>query len=134
MEYVVKALAIAGLAASFALKINRIMVNRFGEGAVKFLIPLVEEVLKTGSARLFGFSVPVIHLGFGLYEAGYDLLANPGTGTKRWLAALLALIGHGLFGWVTWQLMTLTGSLVLAAASACTAHVFWNMVVLVMKR
>ncbi|NLY51358.1 MAG: hypothetical protein GX063_00420 [Firmicutes bacterium] len=134
MEYMVKALAVAGLAAFCAFKINRVMVNRFGEGAVKFLIPLAEEGLKTGSALLFGFSVPVVHLGFGLYEAGYDLLANPGAGIKRWMAALLAIMGHGLFGWVTGQLIKLKGSPILAVGSAYAVHVVWNIIVLIMKR
>ncbi len=131
----VKELAAAGIAALLALKINRAMVNRFGEGAVKFLIPIGEEGLKTGLALLFGLSVPVVHLSFGLYEAGYDLLANPGSGsTKRWTAALLAITGHGLFGWVTWQLIRLKGSIILAAVSASAVHVVWNIIVLIIKR
>ena len=95
----------------FSLKINRVLMRRFGEHAVQFLIPLAEEAIKTGSAVLLQFSVVSIHLGFGLCEAGYDLIANPEVGSaKRLGAALLAIAGHGLFGWITWLLMELVGS------------------------
>jgi hypothetical protein len=135
MGYMLKALAVAGAAALFALRVNRIMAAGFGEGAVRLLIPVVEEGLKTGSALLFGLSVPVVHIGFGLYEAGYDLLANPGVGrTRRWLAAFLAIIGHGIFGWLTWWLLWSKGSAILALALACTVHCLWNATVLGIKR
>ncbi len=135
MEHAAKALAVAGSAAFLALKINRVLMRRFGEHAVQFLIPLAEEAIKTGSAVLLQFSVVSIHLGFGLCEAGYDLIANPEVGSaKRLGAALLAIAGHGLFGWITWLLMELVGSVFFAVAAAYMVHVLWNLVVFNIKR
>ena len=50
----IKAIAVSGLAALFAYVLNRSMVARAGDRAVKLLIPLVEEGLKTGLLGPFG--------------------------------------------------------------------------------
>jgi hypothetical protein len=127
----IKATAVSGLAALFAYGLNRLMVARAGDRAVKLLIPLVEEGLKTGLALAFSVSVVTVHVGFGTYEAIYDIVANQGVGKgKRWFAALLACLGHGLFGWLTLFLLELRLSSILAIVLVSAVHGCWNILAL----
>ena len=127
----IKAMAVSGLAALFAYVLNRLMVTRVGDGAIKILIPLLEEGLKTGLALAFPIPVLTMHIGFGIYEAIYDILANPGVGGgKRWVAALLALLGHGLFGWLTLFLLELRLPGILAIVLVGAVHGCWNILAL----
>lgn len=127
----IKAIAVSGLAALFAYVLNRSMVARAGDRAVKLLIPLLEEGLKTGFALALSVSVVAVHIGFGAYEAIYDILANQGvSGGKRWFAALLAFLGHGLFGWLTLFLLELRLSSILAIVLVSAVHGCWNILAL----
>jgi len=127
----IKVIAVSGLASLFAYGINRWMVGKLGDRAVKLLVPIGEEGLKTGFALVFRVSVPITHLGFGVYEAIYDISANPGVDRgKRWLAALLALLGHTLFGWLTWFIIDLGWASILAILLVGIVHGCWNMVAL----
>ena len=123
----IKAMAISGLAAFLAYAVNRLMVARCGEWAIKFLVPIIEEGLKTGLSLGFAVSIPAIHSLFGIYEAGYDLAANPGARPQeKWLAALAACVGHGVFGGVTWLLLARGLGAVSSIGMVGILHGLWN--------
>lgn len=124
-------MAISGLAAFLAYAINRWIVARYGEWTIKLLVPAMEEGLKTGLAIVFGGPLVAIHILFGIYEAGYDLVANPGVRVQnRWLAALAAAIGHGVFGTVTWVLLARGLNPLLGIGVVTLVHGLWNAFVL----
>jgi hypothetical protein len=128
---IIKAMVVSGLAAFFAYMINRVMVSVSGDGAIKLLVPIVEEGLKTGLALAFTVSLPIVHMSFGIYEAIYDILANPGVGrSKRWLAAVLAFSGHSIFGWLTWVFLDLGLASVFAIVLVGIVHGCWNIAAL----
>lgn len=124
-------MVVSGLAALIAYAMNRLIVSVFGDGAVRLLVPIVEEGLKTGLALTFAVSLPIVHMSFGIYEAIYDVLANRGVGrSRRWLAALLAFLGHSIFGWLTWFFLELGLVSVFAIVLVGTVHACWNIVAL----
>ena len=126
-----KAMAISGLTAFLAYAINRWIVDRYGEWAIKLLVPAVEEGLKTGLSIAFGGSLIATHILFGIYEAGYDLVANPGVKVRnRWFAALAALTGHGIFGAITWLLLARGLDPLLSVGIVGLVHGLWNAFVL----
>ncbi len=124
-------IAVSGIAAFFAYIINRLVVIISGDGAVKLLVPMVEEGLKTGFALGFAVPVLIVHMGFGIYEAIYDILANPGVSRgRRWLAALLAFSGHSIFGWLTCFFLDLGIMSIVVIVLVGTVHGCWNIVAL----
>ncbi|NLJ86147.1 MAG: hypothetical protein GX322_06875 [Firmicutes bacterium] len=126
--HMIKAVGISGLAAFLAYAINRLMVITYGERAVKFLIPALEEGLKTSLSLFFQVEIPVVHAFFGAYEALYDLAANPGSRpARRWLAAVAALVGHGLFGYLTWILLEHEFHALIAVGIVGLLHCLWNL-------
>ncbi len=126
-----RVIAVSGLAALFAYTLNRLVVARSGDSAVKLLVPVMEESLKTGFALAFAVSVPLVHMGFGMYEAVYDFFANPEVGKhRRCLAALLAFLGHAIFGWLTWVVLELRLAALLAIMVVGAMHICWNTLVL----
>ena len=126
-----KAMVLSGLAAFLAYVINHWVVGRYGEKAIKFAVPLIEEILKTGVALMFRGPLVIIHIGFGLYEAVYDLVANPqALPGERLFAAFAALMGHGIFGGTTLLLVTLGLNPALSAGLVGLVHGLWNNYVL----
>ncbi|MFY9174465.1 MAG: hypothetical protein WAO24_03870 [Peptococcia bacterium] len=119
---------LAGIAAAvIAWLINRFLVNKGGERAVIWLIPPVEEILKTGSALLLGALLPLSHGVFGLLEAVYDYVVSP-----RWgfWAGLSSIITHFLLGWATVFIYGLYHSWILSVAVATLLHILWNFIVI----
>lgn len=93
------------------------------------LSPALEEILKTLSAYYFAADILVTHLVFGLIEAVYDWVQTRGQGVT---AALLSVIGHGLFGGVTFFTAQSAGIYV-GLAAGIVIHLIWNTVMVRLK-
>lgn len=113
------------LAAIISWIANTYLVRYRGDAAVLFYIPPLEETVKTGSAVLFSTSIPLVHLVFGLIEAVHDYLAS-----SRWgvFAGVLSILGHGLFGLITYVIYFFTYSWIFSILTASIIHIIWNIV------
>jgi len=117
---------LAGLtAAALAWSFNRYLVAKGGDRAVIWLIPPLEEILKTGAAIGIGTAVPLVHGVFGLLEAIHDYWASP-----RWgfWAGLSSIGSHYFFGWATLLSYRLWGSWLLAILLVSAAHILGTLV------
>ncbi|MCK8826757.1 hypothetical protein MWH25_03230 [Natroniella acetigena] len=112
-------LLIAMVVALLAFMINRQFVIKFGNQTILYLIPLVEEVLKSGGFYLLGGNLILVHLGFGIIEGVFDYLDST-------LAAILAIISHLLFGYLTLFILEQTGQLLLGIVIVGLVHSYWN--------
>jgi hypothetical protein len=121
------------LALTFAYLVNRWGIERFGLAEVVWLGPVVEEFGKTVFAWLVGAVIWPVHIGFGAFEAFWDIRTG---GTHRHAAALASIIGHTVFGGLTaWglkQFASLWGGILIGM----TAHILWNsyVILFVVKR
>jgi hypothetical protein len=118
---------IAGtLAGGIAYLVNRQVVQRMGPVAISSVIPVVEEVLKTGLAIILGASILGTHFIFGIIEGIYDYLTG-GKG-KTW-AGVISVVSHFVFGLVT---LTVSGSLGIlpAVVLSTTIHAGWNAIII----
>jgi hypothetical protein len=86
----------------------------------------LEESLKTGVAFFFGADILVTHIAFGLIEAVYDWWQSRERGK---VAAILSVVGHGLFGWITVAVTGMTG-IYIGLAAGIISHLVWNTVML----
>ncbi len=113
------------LAAGVAWVMNRFVVKYLGEAAIIWVIPWLEEVIKTSMAIFSGASLILTHGFFGLVEAFHDYLASP-----RWgmLAGFFSIMSHWFYGWVTVVLYEQTSSWLVGLFCAGVLHVFWNYV------
>jgi hypothetical protein len=117
----------AGLLASLIAWIgNRLLANRSGTRLVTILVPLWEEMLKTGSAFLLGAPIFWTHAVFGMVEAINDFLQSP----KGIVAGLAGLVGHMFFGYLTTTVYLVTGSPVAGLLTGMAAHMGWNLLVI----
>ncbi|KJS85668.1 MAG: hypothetical protein JM58_07995 [Peptococcaceae bacterium BICA1-8] len=113
----------AGLLAAFVAWIfNRYVVNRWGDLAVAYIVPIAEEILKTFIAIILGASIFYAHFSFGVIEAIWDMKAN----TKGFRPAILSLLTHSFFGLITIYTFQLTGLLILGIIISTTTHIIWN--------
>ncbi len=113
----------AGLAALFAISINRAAVRGWGRPAIVLMVPLIEEGLKTGLGLAAGASLLGAHLLFGVFEAIYDGAIDP---RRQVSLALSSILGHLLFGGITVLSLWLSGSPYLSIGAAVLAHCGWN--------
>ncbi|WP_027339791.1 hypothetical protein [Halonatronum saccharophilum] len=112
-----------GILASFlAFIINRYLVFNFGNKVIVYLIPLLEEVLKSGLYYIFGSSLILTHLIFGIIEGIFDYLDSR-------VAALTAVISHLLFGYITIYIWDLVGNLLVGVLVTILVHTIWNYLV-----
>ncbi|OCL25751.1 hypothetical protein U472_15635 [Orenia metallireducens] len=108
-----------GLLASFlAFIINRYLVSIIGNQAIIYIIPIIEEILKTTLFYIFGGNLILVHLIFGIIEGIFDYLNNK-------VAALLAVLSHLLFAYITLTIWNLS-NIVLAILTASLIHMAWN--------
>jgi hypothetical protein len=107
------------LVATMSFFINKYLVAKLGNWAIIYLIPLCEELLKTGAYYFIGGNLVIIHLIFGIVEAKFDILNSKG-------AAALAIVTHSVFGGLTFYCLILTKNLVLAILITILIHLFWN--------
>lgn len=125
---------IAGLlAAGLAWAGNKPIVKHWGDRGVIWIVPVLEEVIKTGAALFTGSSVTFVHCVFGLVEALHDYSAS--RHLRLW-SALASLASHSFFGQVTLAGFYLTGSWLFGTAAAIFLHITLNYVVvgLLVKR
>lgn len=116
------------IAISIALLLNPIIEKIFGVKVVFWGIPLVEEGIKTLAAVYFQAALIGTHFVFGVVEGAYDLLRPTKTG--RW-SGLLSVMGHTLFGVVTWLLLQYGWPLYLAVMVSGFMHSLWNMMMMI---
>lgn len=111
------------LAAGLAWGINGLVVKKGGEKTIIWVIPLLEELIKTGAALLMGVNVPLTHGVFGLAESIHDYVAS-----RRWglWAGLSSIAGHWLFGQVTAITTVRLGSWPVGILAATVFHIGWN--------
>ncbi len=117
-------LAVGLGAALLCAPINRFLAKCFHR-AVVWLLPVVEETVKTGAAVLLSVSVPLVHLGFGIAELAFDVLTGK-SGASFGLVAAAAV--HWVFGLVTVAMFQALDSVVLAVLAAATIHGLWNLI------
>lgn len=122
--YLAYVIACLGAAGSFLL--NKALLRLFGVQVIITLSPVLEEAAKTLSAFFLGADLLVTHLTFGLIEAVYDWSQSEG---KAMLAALLSILGHGLFGVITLT-VSLATDMYVGLAAGMVAHLVWNAAVL----
>lgn len=91
------------------------------------MVPVLEELLKTGLAVLCRTSIIGTHGVFGMVEFVWDF-SNPGTG--HWLPALAGLLSHLLYGFLTYWIALLTNNLGLGVLVAAVVHMAWNRLML----
>lgn len=108
------------VAAILSFVLNRFYLSKLGARGVIYLIPLGEEVFKTGLAYYVGADLITTHLVFGVLEAGFDFLDS------NYLAALLAIVTHLLLGILTFYSLLVNNNLIAAIMIAILVHTAWN--------
>ena len=123
---------LAGILAAFlALIINPFSFKHFGQKAIGQLIPLTEEVLKTGLAWLLGANLLGTHSVFGIIEFFWDLF-QPGRG--QWLPGFTGFLSHLFFGFITQWIYQMTTNLLLGMIVGTAFHVGFNQLILSIKK
>lgn len=112
-----------GLVFLFNKKIAAPLTN----GKIIFLIPLVEEVAKTGLAILLGSPILLNHVFFGTAEAIDDLWCSK---KRISILAMVTFLSHLTFGLLTITGRYLSDSLLLALIAAYLPHLAWNSIAL----
>lgn len=115
------AYVLAGLMSMLAFLLNKFLLARLGPVVVVTWGPVMEEAVKTLPAYSLGADVLLTHVVFGLIEGGYDAL----TARRGWLAAVVSVAGHSVFGAVTVAL-TAAGGVAAGLAGAVLVHLAWN--------
>lgn len=115
------------LSALTAWIFNVYLVKQGGDKAVVLIIPIVEEVLKTGASVLLDAPLVATHLTFGLIEGIHDYLT-----AKRWglWAGLISIISHWIFGKTTAVAYDKTGLWLFGILAALILHVLWNYIMI----
>jgi len=117
----------AGLfALGAAWQINKIIIKYWGDRGTVWVTPLLEEVLKTGGAFLFGADLILTHGLFGTIEAFYDLKTARRKGPP---AALASFLGHLAFGVAANAGLIFHQSLWAAIIYGLLGHLAWNVLV-----
>jgi len=117
-------LLIALAALMFSYLLNKWMLRLLREHAAILGASIIEEILKTLPAYFLNRPILHVHFLFGLGEALYDF-ASGSRHSGRW-AAVLSIISHLVFGAITWLVLSKTGVIYLALASAMVIHGAWN--------
>lgn len=117
------------VAAGAAWVINRALVKIFGESSVVFMIPVSEELIKTGVSILLKASLAETHGVFGFIEAVHDVLFSRRYGV---LAGFMSIIAHGFFGFFTANVFNMTGRWLVAIPAAALLHMCWNYLMVTM--
>lgn len=115
---------IAGVIVSYIL--NKIFASIYGDAAIIYIVPVIEEISKTVSGYITG-SIIAAHLIFGIAEALYDYITASYKINFR--AAVSSIISHGIFGVLSYYLV-LHSSIFLAIGVAALIHGLWNRVML----
>jgi succinate dehydrogenase hydrophobic anchor subunit len=115
---------IAGLiAAALAWIGNVLIVKRWAESGVIWIVPLFEELVKTMTALLLGGSIIYVHGIFGLIEAIHDYTSSRRLGLWSGLAGLTS---HWIFGQVTQYTYTYTRMWIIGIVATALLHTYFN--------
>lgn len=115
---------LAGLSsAGIAWICNRYLVRKKGDLAVIWIVPILEETIKTGMAVFLKAPVALTHNVFGLIEAVHDYTAGAQFG---FWSAISSIIGHWMFGQVTIFIFNKSYSWFIAITLTGIIHIFWN--------
>jgi predicted phage tail protein len=109
------------MAALVSWAVNGKLITAFGNKAVIFIGPAVEESFKTGLAWFLGAPLIISHVVFGIAEAIWELI----TYKRGKLAAVFAVGSHLFYGLVT-ILVAGKAGILLALIVAYTVHMLWN--------
>lgn len=112
------------LSALMAWGANSLVVKKAGGSAVIWVVPVLEEGLKTGTALLLGTSVLLTHSVFGLGEALHDYLVSRRFG---FWAGLSSIVSHWAFGQTTVIIHFHTMSWPLGVLTSIFLHICWNL-------
>ncbi|MDD2400886.1 MAG: hypothetical protein PHI90_05830 [Clostridia bacterium] len=119
---------VAGIfAASLAWVVNRLAIKYFGEYSIIWVIPLLEETIKTGVALLSGTSLVLTHGIFGCIEAIHDYYFS-----RKWglVAGVSSVVSHLLYGWLTIWIYDNILSWVASVVLVGSLHTFWNFIMI----
>ncbi|EIW19526.1 MULTISPECIES: hypothetical protein [Pelosinus] len=119
------AYVIGCLMAALSFLLNKILLKYVGMKAVISYSPVVEEVTKSLCSYYLAADIIVTHVVFGMLEAGYDWY-NTADGQRGKWAALFSIIGHSLFGCLTFLALYISSSIWIAILVASCVHVMWN--------
>ncbi|AFK85763.1 MULTISPECIES: hypothetical protein [Thermoanaerobacterium] len=106
--------------------LNKLVVDMYGDKAVIYGVPLVEESSKTAIGYIFG-SVIGVHFVFGVVEAFKDFVESPKE--INFKASVLSIATHLVFGIVAFYVLR---QINIYAAIFMTAviHGCWNWIML----
>lgn len=113
------------IAALIAYSFNGLLFKWRGEKSIVFFVPFVEEIAKTLIAFLIGGNLIGVHLIFGMIEALYDW-AYTKNENAAWLAAVISIASHSIFGMTTYYLYLWTRKLFLGIVIVGIVHSLWN--------
>lgn len=111
------------MAALLAWPINTWLVRLGGEKTIAFLIPLWEEIVKTGFALILNTSIILTHITFGLIEGGHDLRTAGKNGVT---AAIASVVSHFIFGMITAGIFSFTNNTSWGLMGSVLIHLIWN--------
>jgi hypothetical protein len=120
------------LAAAISYHLNGRALKAFGEEAVTYGAPVLEELLKTGFALALGGGVFLSHITFGTVEAAYDFYKNRGAPACR--AGIAGFVSHGVFGVITGYSIKYFNNPVPGLILAILIHMGWNYAVMNFKK
>jgi len=112
--------------AAISLAAN-MLLGRTGRSGIVLYTPIFEETAKTAVALVFGASIPITHILFGILESLGDYVWG---GKQKILAAACSVAAHTIFGLLTIFVLNSGYPYVTAILSAIAVHVLWNNIVL----
>lgn len=111
------------LAAGLVWVINRWYLSKLGNIGIIYLVPLVEEVAKTGLAIVVNAPIFYTHAVFGTVEGITDIYSGRPLGIA---AGWVSYVGHMVFGLLSGWVYQRWGSVWLAILPGYLTHMAWN--------
>ncbi|MCR1899017.1 hypothetical protein NSA47_08465 [Irregularibacter muris] len=113
------------IAALIAYGCNKLLLRWQGDKAIIYTVPLVEEVSKSLTAYFISGGLILTHIIFGIIEALYDLIHTKSE-KVGFIAAIMSIVSHGIFGILTAYLYKWTGMILLSIFITAISHSLWN--------
>ncbi|MGJ7045274.1 hypothetical protein [Thermoanaerobacterium thermosulfurigenes] len=114
------------ISAILAYFLNKLVVDMYGDKAVIYGVPLIEESSKTVMGYIFG-SVISAHFVFGVVEAFKDFVASPKE--INFKASVLSIVTHLVFGVVAFYVLRQV-NIYAAIFMTAVIHGCWNWIML----
>ncbi|WP_350343737.1 hypothetical protein PRVXT_000078 [Proteinivorax tanatarense] len=125
MNIYISVIFITAVIALVSYWLNTIAYERAKDYSV-IIAAILEETLKTLGGVLAG-SILYLHISFGVVEGIIELKANK---SVSMLSAILAVLGHAAFGYITWTIYSLTGVLFFGILGGIFSHIIYNSLVI----